>query len=98
VRVGDKAVAVTAGSLAGATLITELDLGTLTVKGAAANSLVQAGAGAGADAAFGTADLGEAPLLANIMAATFGSVTDSVIAAGGTVASFKSTGAVTNSS
>ena len=89
------------GSLANSVITSGMNVNSLTITGAMTNSLVQAGISPGQDGVFAAAvaskDADEDSRLANINSFRAGSMTNSILAAGGTVSSFNS-GAMTDSS
>lgn len=95
----DKGVTnITAATVTNAVITSGFGITGIKVTGAVNNSLVQAGLGRGNDGLFGTNDLGEAPRMADLTSFTAGSLTNSIIAAGGNVGTFRTTGLATNSS
>jgi hypothetical protein len=73
-------------------------IGPVTIVGALTNSVIQSGITAGNDRVFGTNDANEASKYAWIGAIKVGSMTNSVIGAGGGIASLRVTGRMVDSS
>jgi len=89
---------VTALSMTQAAVVSGGNINSINVSGAVTNSLVQAGISAGPDEVFGSGDLGEQARMADLGSFTVRALTDSIVAAGGNINSFSSSGLVTHSS
>ncbi len=89
---------ISAASATNAVITAGFGFSKFAITGAVTDSLIQAGIAPGNDGIFGTGDLGEQARMADITSLSVGSLTNSIIAAGGNIGSFKSTGSSTNSS
>jgi hypothetical protein len=98
IAVGGQIVSLTAGAAVDAVITSGFGMTKVAIKGAVIGSIIQAGLAPGNDGIFGTGDLGEQSRMADITSLTVGSMNDSVVAAGGNITTFKSGGALINSS
>ncbi len=89
---------ISAATLSDAVITAGITFSTLKITGAMTNSLVQVGVSRGNDGIFGTSDLGETARMGDLSSLTVGSMFNSIVAAGGNIGTFKSTGNATGSS
>ncbi len=88
---------ITAATTSGAAIVAGLGIGTLKVTGAMNNTLVSTGLPRGQDGIYGTNDLNEQPRMADVSSISVGTMTNSAIAVGGNIGTFKAIGAITGS-
>ncbi len=89
---------VAAASMSSAVITAGFNIGTVSVTGAVSSSLIAAGRSRGDDGVFSAGDASEGPRMADVTSIVVGSITNSIIAAGGTIGTFNTIGAATNSS